>query len=135
MIPMFVSAYILKMKPFVLKNHKFHKGFLLIQFKDNEDINLVEKYKNMFVYKNKEDIHELDKGQYYFSQLKNLDVYDEDKLIGNVLRVEEGIRSNYLRVSANGKEVLIPFLPVFIKDVDLENKKIFINNVEGLVWK
>lgn len=121
--------------PFVMKSHKMHKGFLLIQFKDNEDINLVEKYKNMYIYKNKEDIHALDKGEYYFSDLVNLDVYDVDKLVGRVIKVQEGISSNYLRVLVNGKEKLIPFIPVFIKDVDLENKKIFINNVEGLLWR
>lgn len=119
--------------PFVMKNHKNHKGFLLIQFKDNEDINLVEKYKNMYVYKNQEDIHELKKGEYYFSELKNLDVYVEGKLIGRVLRVEEGISSNYLRIIVNEKEKLVPFLPTFIENVDKENSRIDIKKIEGLL--
>ena len=118
---------------FVMKNHKNHKGFELIQFKDNEDINLVEKYKSMFIYKNKEDIHELPKGEYYFSELKDLNVIVNNKLIGKVLRVEEGISSNYLRVLVNDKEKLVPFLPTFVLNVDLENKQIEIKDIEGLL--
>lgn len=121
--------------PFVMKSHKIHKGFLLIQLKDNEDINLVEKYKGMYVYKNKDDIKPLKKGEYYFSQLKGLDVFVSDKKVGSVLRVEEGISSNYLRVKTNDKESLVPFLPAFIEEVDLENNKITIKDIEGLLWR
>jgi len=119
--------------PFVMKNHKMHKGFLLIQFKDNEDINLVEKYKNMFVYKSKDDIKPLKKGEYYFSDLMNLDVYVNEKYVGKVINVESGIRSNYLRINVDGKEKLVPYLPPFIDSVDLDNKKIVLKDIEGLL--
>lgn len=121
--------------PFVMKSHKIHKGFLLIQFKDNEDINLVEKYKNMYIYKSKDDIKPLEKGQYYFSDLKGLNIYIGDEVIGTVLRVEEGIACNYLRVTVNGNEKLIPYIPAFIENVNLQEKKIVIKNIEGLLWK
>lgn len=120
---------------FTMKNHKNHKGFELIQFKDNEDINLVEKYKNMYIYKDSNDIHKLPKGEYYFSELKDLDCYVLEKLVGKVKFVEEGIRSNYLRIIVDGKEKLVPFLPQFIENVDLDNKRIDIKNIEGLLWK
>ena len=42
--------------PFVVKSYRLHKGFLLVVFNDNEDINLVEKYKNLYIYKSKDDI-------------------------------------------------------------------------------
>ena len=119
--------------PFVMSNYRNHKGFLLIQFKDNEDINLVEKYKNMFIYKSKDDVKPLDNGDYYFSDLRDLDVYVEGELIGKVLRVEEGIRSNYLRVLVNDKEKLVPYLKVFVESVDLDNKRINIKKVDGLL--
>ena len=121
--------------PFVMKNHRIHKGFLLISFKDNEDINLVEKYKNMYIYKSKDDVKPLKDGEYYFSDLRDLDVYVEDKIVGKVLRVEEGIRNNNLRILVGDVEKLVPYLPVFVRNVDLKNHKIVINNIEGLLWK
>ena len=119
--------------PFVMKSHKNHKGFELIQFKDNEDINLVEKYKNMYIYKNLQDVHKLKEGEYYFRELKNLDVFVEDNKVGNVIKVEEGINCNYLRIDVDGKEKLVPFLPSFIEHVDLDSKRIDIKKIEGLL--
>jgi len=113
---------------------KKHNDFILVCFKGYEDINLVEKLKNKLVYKAKSDIKPLKKGEYYFSDLRNLDVYVDDVKIGKVLRVEEGTRNNNLRVLSNdGIEHLIPYLPVFIKNVDLDNQRIDVVNMVGLI--
>ena len=108
---------------------------MLLLLEDNEDINLIEKYKGMYLYKSKDEIKPLQEGEYYFSDLKDLDVYVDDKKIGRVLRVEEGLRNNNLRVlkEEDGNEYLIPFIPVFIKKVDLVKKRIDINWIEGLI--
>lgn len=121
--------------PFKVKSVRTHKGFLLVLFEDNEDINLVEKYKNMFIYKSKDDIKPLKDGEYYFSDLRDLDVYVNNKYVGKVLKVEEGISSNNLRIlkQEDNKQYLVPFLPVFIKNVDLDNKRIDIVYMEGLL--
>lgn len=121
--------------PFVMRSYRMHKGFYLLSFKDVDDINLVEKYKGMLLYKAKSDIHKLKEGEYYFSDLKDLDVYVDDKKIGKVLRVEEGIAANNLRVlkDEDRKEYLVPFLPVFIRNVDLDEKRIDVIQMEGLL--
>ena len=120
---------------FTVKSYRNHKGFILLTFKDYEDINLVEKYKNCLIYKSSKDIKPLKKGEYYFSDLKDLDVYVNDKLVGKVLKVEEGIKHNNLRVIKNddNKEYLVPFIPVFILNVDLDNKRIDVLEMEGLL--
>lgn len=121
--------------PFVMRSYRMHKGFYLLSFKDVDDINLVEKYKGMLLYKAKSDIHKLKEGEYYFSDLKDLDVYVDDKKIGKVLQVEEGIAANNLRVlkDEDRKEYLVPFLPVFIDNVDLDEKRIDVIQMEGLL--
>ena len=121
--------------PFVMRSYRMHKCFYLLSFKDVDDINLVEKYKGMLLYKAKSDIHKLKEGEYYFSDLKDLDVYVDDKKIGKVLRVEEGIAANNLRVlkDEDRKEYLVPFLPVFIRNVDLDEKRIDVIQMEGLL--
>ncbi|MBR6233577.1 MAG: ribosome maturation factor RimM [Erysipelotrichaceae bacterium] len=121
--------------PFVMRSYRMHKGFYLLSFKDVDDINLVEKYKGMLLYKAKSDIHKLKEGEYYFSDLKDLDVYVDDKKIGKVLRVEEGIAANNLRIlkDEDRKEYLVPFLPVFIDNVDLNEKRIDVIQMEGLL--
>lgn len=120
---------------FKVAAYREHKGFMLLLLEGNEDINLVEKFKGMYLYKAKGDIKPLQEGQYYFSDLKDLNVFIDDKKIGRVLRVEEGLKNNNLRVlkDEDGKEYLIPFIPVFIKKVDLDKERIDINWIEGLI--
>lgn len=120
--------------PFVVKSCREHKGHLLLLFEAYEDINLVEKYKEYEIYKAIEDIEPLKDG-YFFRDLKDLDVYVEEEHIGKVLKVEEGISANNLRILKNSdhKEYLVPFLPVFVENVDLEHKKIQIVKMEGLL--
>jgi len=121
--------------PFIMDSHHYHKGFLLISLKDHNDINLVERYKNQLIYKAKEDIKPLKEGEYYFSDLENLEVYVQGQKIGVVLRVEEGIRANQMRIlkEEDQKEYLVPFLPVFVEKVDLQNKRIDIISMKGLL--
>ena len=121
---------------FIIKEYRVHKNMLLVRLKDYENINLVEKFKDQFVYKNKDDIKPLKKGEYYFSELRDLDVYIDEVCVGKVLRVEEGLTHNNLRVLANSdnKEHLIPYVKdVFILNVDLDNKRIDVKNVAGLL--
>lgn len=121
--------------PFKVSTFREHKGFLLVSFKDNEDINLVEKFKNMLVYKCKEDIKPLKKGEYYFSDIKGLEVYIAGQHRGKVVDMEEGIRNNNMRIlsDADHKEHLVPFLEQFVLDVDLKEGRIDIVDMEGLL--
>ena len=122
-------------EPMQVSSFRIHKGFILIKLVDHEDINLVEKFKNKYVYKAKQDIKPLENGEYYFSDLRGLDVYIDDNKVGKVIRVEEGLANNNLRVLKDGKEYLIPYVKAFILNVDLQANRIDIRNVEGLFWK
>ena len=119
----------------IVKSYRIHNGFMLLLLKDLEDINLVLKYKNEIIYKSSDDIKPASDG-YFFRDLKDLDVYVEDKLVGKSMYCEQGTSSDYLRVkSLEGKEVLVPILDVFIKNVNLKNKRIDIVKMDGLLWR
>ena len=87
--------------------------------------------KYLFVEKNHDF---LGKNEYFFSDLVGMKVdFDNGKEIGIVKAVEEFISYQTLRVKTNGKDVLIPFVKAFIKSVSLEEKKIIINYIGGLL--
>ena len=119
--------------PVEIETYRIHKKMVLLSFKDMQDINLVEKYKDLFVYKSTDDIKPLEDG-YYFSDIKGLDVYVNDERIGKVVNVETGVTANNLRVLSDHdkSEHLVPFLPVFVKKIDLENNRIDIIDMKGL---
>ena len=76
----------------------------------------------------------LGKNEYFYSDLIGMKVdFDNDKEIGVVKAVEEYTSYQTLRVKTNGKDVLIPFVKAFIKSVSLEEKKIIINYIDGLL--
>lgn len=119
----------------VVKSYRMHHEFMLLTLKDLEDINLVLPYKNMYIYKSSEDIKPL-KDNYYFRDLYDLDVFVNNSQIGKILNLESGSRHNNIRIKTNdNKEVLVPYLPQFVKHVDLDNKRIDLENLEGLLWK
>lgn len=118
--------------------HFHHNG--LFDFVKVDIINTKEEafdYKNyeVQVVKNNSDLEE---GFFYFSDLENCEVYDENNnLLGKVTVVEEFPAQVTLRVRKADKsgEFFVPFIKVFIKNIDIESKKITIKVIEGMLWK
>lgn len=82
----------------------------------------------------KDDIS-LEKGMYFYSDLKGCEVVDKDNnILGTVKEVEEYPAQLTLRVGRKGKsDFFVPFVKQFIKSVDIENKRILIEIIEGLL--
>lgn len=129
-------AYENEYVPFKVKSYRRHKGFPLITFENHEDINQVEKYKGSYVYIDKAKRPSLPEGQYYRDELTGLKVINEEgNDIGIVTDVEDssGHYTN-IRVSRKGmSDVLIPNIPEFVKDINLQDKIITIHAEEGLL--
>ena len=80
------------------------------------------------------ELKELDDDSYYYHELLNCEVYMQNKLIGVVSSVEDGYKKTMLRIEdSDGKEHLVLFMEQFIKDVNVKEKKIYLNDVEGLL--
>ena len=120
------------LQPVTVLRKREHKGFLLVTFKDMEDINLVEQFKGYLVYIAKDRIHELPAGQYYFFQLKGCSVYDQNHFIGTVENVESGYQT-ILRIQTDEKEILVPYVDAFVKNIDVTAKRIDVNLIEGFL--
>lgn len=118
---------------FTVKNYKHHKGFTLVSFEGYEDINLVERLKNKFIYKAKEDIGTRSDGKHYRRDLIGLRIVQNNKDIGECIDVEDGLQYNYLRIKCGEGEKLVPFIETFIKEVNYVNKTIEIIDIEGLI--
>lgn len=120
-------------KEFICKKYRIHQGYVLLTLKDFEDINLVEHLKNNNIYIKTDDLKPLNNA-YYFKDLIDLDVYVESNKVGKIIEAQDGFAYKYIRVLKNdNKTVLVPFVDAFIKEVNLKEKKIIINNIEGLL--
>ncbi len=116
-------------KEYVVETYRKHKNFDMVVFKDNYDINLIEHLKGSFVYINKDEL-KLDKNKFLSVDLIGFDVIINDKTIGVI---EDTLDTPANEVLVLDNNVMIPYVDAFIKKVDIENKKVFVNDVKGLL--
>ena len=88
------------------------------------------------MYLSKEKVEEtLDNDEYLIVDLIGMDVYDEDgSCVGKIVQVGDNLASNLLSIQdGNGRTHLVPFVKALVPVVDMVNKKVVINNIEGLI--
>ena len=128
------KLYIEKEEEIIINSHRQHKGMELITINNLTNINDVLCYvgKDLYVPHNRE---ELEDGEFYYEDLIGLDCYDsKDNLIGTVIDLQEVPQGLILEIKSNTKTILVPFVDEFIVNIDLNNNKLSINEIEGLLW-
>jgi 16S rRNA processing protein RimM len=119
---------------FEVKQYKSHNNMDFLVLKNYEDINLVEKYKGSEIYVSSDDETTLFEDEFHLSEIIDLEVYQDDILIGNVFDVKAYPQGDYLEIlTLDGQKKQIPFRDEFVISVDLENERIEIINMEGLL--
>lgn len=113
----------------VVNSYRTHKNYDMVTFNDKNHIEDVIIYKSENVYVNKCDI-EYD--GYLDEDLIGLDVYCDDAHIGHVDSILK-TNAHDILVVKNGSKHMIPNISEFIKSVDLENKRMEINYMKGLL--
>ena len=111
----------------VINTYRIHKNFDMITLDGIDDINNVLKYKGLDVYINREDLQ----GVIFDEDYIGLDVYT-DKFIGKLTDILKGYE-DILVIENENKRYLVPKVDYFIKKIDFDNKKIYINEIKGLL--
>ena len=121
--------------PVKILSWRFQKGAVLLKLDGVTTMDEAERLKMTELYAKKEDLPKLGKGEYYFFELVGLKgILPDGKVIGEVTEVIENNASNLLEfTSESGKKFLIPNIPVFVKEVDIEKGEIHITPIEGLI--
>ena len=124
-----------KLELFEIEAVKHHKDMVIIKFKGIDSIEEAEKYRNKYLKIDREDAGKLPKDTYYIADLLNLNVYtDEGKLLGKVDDIfSAGTKDVYSVKDETGKQILLPGIPEVIKEIDLDEEKIIVHLIKGLV--
>ena len=109
-----------------IKTYRRHKQYDMITLGYN-NINEVLKYKGQNVYINKEDIGDLKVDEDYIG----LEVYT-DKYIGKITDIMKS-KDDIFVIMNGDKKYMVPNVDCFINKIDFENKKMYINNIKGLI--
>lgn len=114
-----------------ITSYRYHKIFDMITMDGYNDINQILKYKGEYVFVNKEDII-LGDNEYLDEDIIGMKVYVEDRLLGEVRRIEKHSVNEILVIKNDEKNYLVPYNFDIILSIDLEKKEICVKNIVGL---
>ena len=117
-----------------IQSVRFFKQFVIVKFKGIDNINDVEQYKGGALLVIREDAVRLEENEYYIADLIGMDVFTQEGHFGVVKDVmETGANEVYIIDSDAHGEVLVPAIRQCIEEVDVENGKMQIRLLEGLI--
>lgn len=110
--------------------YRKHKTYDMVTFISKNSIEDVIGYKGDQVY--------IERSDYAFEgpldeDLVGMEVYDKDKFIGSVTAVMKSVAQDILVIEKDEKKNMIPYVDEFIERIDLENKRIQVKTIEGLL--
>lgn len=118
-----------------IQSVRFFKNLVILKFKGIDNINDIEMCKGKDLLVTREDAVPLEEGEYFIADLLDLDVYsDEDEKIGVLYDVmQTGANDVYVVKTEEGKEILLPAIDECILDIDLEESRMIVHIMEGLL--
>lgn len=121
--------------PLEIQSVKFFKQFVILKFKGIDNINDIERYKRCPLLVTREDAVELEEDEFFIADMIGMNVETEDgKAFGTLKDVmETGANDVYVIESEEHGEVLVPAIKECVLDVNIEEQKMIIHLMDGLV--
>lgn len=117
-----------------VSNVRYFKNLVIVKFKSIDNINDIERYKGKDLLVTRENALPLEEGEYYLADIIGANVYTEDGILFGSLEdvIETGANLVY-SVQHEGKEVLLPVIDDCVKEVNVEEKKVIVHIMKGLL--
>lgn len=114
---------------------RFLKNLVILKFKGIDNINDIERNTGKSLYVTRENAVKLGKDEYFIADLIGIDVFDEEDRRLGVLKdvIETGANDVYSIELENSQELLLPAIKQCILDVDIDNKKMKVHVLDGLL--
>ena len=115
---------------------RFQKNFAVIKFKEISSINDLIPFKGDLLYVEQNSLKEkLTEDEFLTSDLTGLDAVNlEGEKIGVVTGISNNGVNDYLCIKSKTKRTsLVPFVKELVPEINLSEKKVVINNIEGLI--
>lgn len=122
--------------PLKIKCIRLNKNSAIVKFEGINSIDEIVEYKGKIIFVEEQTIREsLEDDEFLIDELVGLDVLDQNgEKLGFVVGVSNNGANDLLSVKTKSKEVaLVPFVKAIVTDVSINDKKIKIKNIEGLL--
>jgi 16S rRNA processing protein RimM len=122
-------------KPVTIRSRRQHNDGLLMAFDEMPDKTSLEDLHNAPLFVHINETQPLPDGEYYQHQLLGLDVVTEEgQLLGKVTEIlDTTANAVYVVRHEKSKEILLPSIKDVVRAIDLENKRITVRLMPGMV--
>ena len=116
-----------------LKSGQPFKQFWLVQFEEVTDIDEAKSLQGQMLLVSSDDQQDLPAGSYYYHDILGCSVFEDGQEIGKVTDIEQpGANDIWEVTDTHGKNFWLPYIPSVVKKVDIEEKHIDVELMEGL---
>lgn len=124
-----------KLSEVEIEETKYSKNQVLLKLKGIDTVEEAEKYRGCYLKIARSNSKKLPKDTYFIADLLGLTVYtDENILLGKVDDIyNSGANDIYVIKSEDGKQILLPGTKEVIKQIDLEQERITVHIIKGLI--
>ena len=124
-----------KLSEVEIEETKYSKNQVLLKLKGIDTVEEAEKYRGWYLKIARSNSKKLPKDTYFIADLLGLTVYtDENILLGKVEDIyNSGANDIYVIKSEDGKQILLPGTKEVIKQIDLEQERITVHIIKGLI--
>ncbi|MFJ7980344.1 ribosome maturation factor RimM [Lysinibacillus xylanilyticus] len=119
-----------------IESMRRHKNFILLTFEGMNNINLVESFKEGMLKITKDQMTDdlLKENEYFFHEIIGCTIVSEEgETIGTVTDILQTGANDVWVVKGTKKEHYIPYIEDIVKEIDVDEKKIVIHVMEGLL--
>jgi 16S rRNA processing protein RimM len=115
-------------KKLTVKNARFQKRMILVTTKEITSMNEAELLRDKNIYIKAEDLPELEDDEFYVADLVGIPVYDlEGNQIGTFKdSLSTGSNDVYIIAVPGAKDILVPALKEYFKEINLAEKRIVV---------
>jgi 16S rRNA processing protein RimM len=118
----------------IIKDMWFRKGMVYFMLENIDDIETAESFKDTYISILEDQLRELPQDSYFLFDLEGMDVYStEGHYIGKISDIFQTGANDVYEVKNNNKSYLIPAIKDVVKTVNVQDKKMIINIIEGLL--
>ncbi len=113
---------------------KYFKNMVILKFEGYDKIEDIEQYKGLDLLVAREDAIPLADGEHFICDIIGLKVVtDEGENLGVAYDMLETGANNVLVVKTEDeKEILVPYVPQFIKNVDIDGETLTVHLIDGM---
>lgn len=122
-----------KLVPFFIDTIQINKTKALVKFDDLDTLDDAKSIVKSKLFLPLNSLPELDDGQYYFHDLVDCEVFENETKLGIIKEVIDLNGNQLINIDSNGKEILIPLKDEILTSVDTKAKRIRVKLPEGLL--